>query len=218
MRMSAPLLAIAGLAALAPGASAATLAADSRCYQETQEVVLRGEGFAPNRTVTISREGTPIGSATTDAAGAWRGKFATQELPRRRREQVYDLAATDGTTSAVTRYRVTKVFADFSPGRGNPSTLRVRFTVNGFNLLRRPATVYLHYVRPNGKARRTISLGAAKGTCGVIRRTARRPLFPFTAERGRWILQFDTNKTYKRATQRAKYVWVRKPVQVFNRG
>ena len=116
--------------------------------------------------------------------------------------------------SEITLEGVTKVFADFSPGTGNPSTLRVRFQVNCFNLLRTRSTVYVHYVRPNGKVRRTISLGRARGTCGLIRRTARMRLFPFRAEKGRWVLQFDTNKAYRRATSKSKFVWVRKPVEV----
>jgi hypothetical protein len=58
--------------------------------------------------------------------------------------------------------------------------------------------VYLHYVRPNGKLKRTVRLGRAQGVCGEIARTSRRKLFPFRAERGTWHLQFDTRKRYRR--------------------
>ncbi len=217
MRLRLPVLAAACLLAAAPAAHGATITADSRCYQETQDVVLNGTGFRPGATVTVSRDGTAIGTATTNADGAFVGKFATRRLRGRTREALFDLAATDGSTSAVTRYRVSKVFADFAPGRGNPVTLRVRFTVHGFGLLRRNAPVYVHYVRPNGRVRRTVRLGRSRGTCGLIRRSARRRLFPFSAERGRWILQFDTNPRYRRASQRSRFVWVRKPVEVFRR-
>lgn len=214
MRFTVVSAALFGLLALAPVATAASLRADAACYQETQEVVLRGEGFRPSTPVTISREGRAIGSAMSDAKGEWAGRFATQELRGSRREALFDLAATDGNVSAVTRYRVTKVFADFSPGRGNPARLRVRFTVNGFGLLRARAPVYLHYVRPNGRVRRTVRLGTARGTCGLITRTRLRRLFGFSAQRGRWVLQFDTNRTYRRANQSSKFIWVRKPVRV----
>lgn len=218
MRTTSALISLAGLLALAPAAQAATLGTDARCYQETQDVVVTGEGYQAGQIVTVSRDGAAIGSTRADAAGAFRAKFPTRELPGGQREGLYDLAATDGMATAVTRYRLTKVFADFNPGTGNPATLRVRFTVNGFSLLRKQSTVYMHYVRPNGKVRRTVSLGRARGTCGLIRRTARRHLFPFEAEKGRWVLQFDTKRTYERANQSSKFVWVRKPVEVLDKG
>ena len=115
------------------------------------------------------------------------------------------------------RYRTTKVFADFTPDSGDPKTLTVRFSVHGFGLLRRHASVYLHYISPGGKVRRDVRLGTAAGTCGVIRRTRERHLFPFPAERGKWILQFDTNKKYTRATSKSPYIWVRKPVEIFTK-
>ena len=218
MRSLTILISAVGACLVAPAvASAATLTADSRCYQETQDVIVSGTGFRANSFVTVSREGRAVGSASTDASGSFRRRLATDELPRDRREAIYDLAATDGTTTAVTRYRLTRVFADFTPGKGNPSTLRVRFSVNGFGLLRRRATVYLHYVAPDGKARRTIKLGRTEGTCGVIRRTRKRLLFPFAAERGKWILQFDTRREYRKPGRNANFIWVRKPVEIFNR-
>ncbi len=212
------LLTLAAPLALAPGARAAALATDTRCYQETQDVVLSGTAFAPLAPVAISQDASPFGTADTDATGAFQRKFAAPELPRDVREKVFTLTGTDSALNSVsTRYRTTKIFADFSPDSGDPKTLQVRFSVNGFGLLRRRASVYLHYVSPSGKVRRDVRLGTAAGTCGKIRRTRLRHLFPFPAERGRWVLQFDTNKRYSRATSKSKYIWVRKPVEIFNR-
>jgi hypothetical protein len=73
-------------------------------------------------------------------------------------------------------------------------------------------------VRPSGKAARTIRLGTATGVCGAIKQTRPRHLFPFTAERGTWILQFDTRKEYERATSKRRTPWVRKPVEIFGSG
>ena len=211
-------LAVAMTLAAVPSASAATLTTDTRCYQEGQDVVLNGAGFAPDSPVTVSREGRPLGSAQTDVNGAFQRKFPTDELPSGNEEGVFNLTATDALNSAATRYRVTKVFADFSPGSGDPRRLRVRFSVFGFGLVRQGATVYLHYVRrTTGRVRRTVRLGNVRGTCGVIRRTKERRLFPFTPERGTWILQFDTVSRYERATSRRTTPWVRKPVEVFTR-
>jgi hypothetical protein len=211
-------LAVAGVLGLAPVASAATLTTDTRCYQENGEVVLNGAGYAPESTVTVMRDGAALGSATTDANGAFQRKFVTPELSGVR-EAVYSLTATDQQqNAATTRYRSTKVFADFSPGSGNPRRLRVRFTVAGFGLARAQASVYLHYVRKGSShVTRTIRLGTARGTCGVIRQTKLRRLFPFAPSRGTWILQFDTFRRYERATSKRTTPWVRKPVEVFTR-
>jgi hypothetical protein len=204
------------LAATPATAAAATLTTDTSCYQETGEVVLSGVGYTPLATVSVARDGKPLGTAVADANGAFENKFETPELPSRTRERLYELSATETLNVAYARYRATKVFADFEPGAGNPKTLKVRFAINGFGLVRTHAPVYLHYVDPDRKAQRTVHLGTATGTCGLIRRTRERRLFPFAPRRGKWILQFDTNTTYVRGTSRSKFPWVRKPVEVFS--
>ncbi|MDP1847026.1 MAG: hypothetical protein Q8K79_04460 [Solirubrobacteraceae bacterium] len=210
-------LAAAVLWSAAGTAQAATLTTDTRCYQETQEVIVNGAGFAPSSVVTISRDGTVLGSTTTDANGAFRNKFDTPELPKDVRERLYRLSATDSTTTAQTNYRSTRIFASFRPRKGNPSTLRVRFSIFGFGLVQRRAPVYLHYVRPGGRVARTIRLGTATGVCGAITQTRARRLFAFEASKGVWILQFDTRKRYERATSKRRTPWVRKPVEIFSR-
>ncbi|MBW3608868.1 MAG: hypothetical protein KY463_11020 [Actinobacteria bacterium] len=222
-RTATTLLALlAALVASGAGAAgahaAATLKTDTRCYQETQEVVVSGSGFAPSSVVTISRDGTVLGSTSTDAGGAFRNKFDTPELPRDVRERLYAISATDAAnTTAQTSYRATRIFASFRPRSGNPSTLKVRFSIHGFGLVQRRAPVYLHYVRPSGKPARTIRLGTATGVCGVIARTRERRLFAFEPSKGTWILQFDTRRRYERATSKRRTPWVRKPVQIFSR-
>ena len=213
---------VAAAAALASStaapAAAATLTTDTRCYQETQEVVVDGAGFAANSIVTISRDDKILGSTQTDVNGAFRNKFDTPELPQNVRERLYSLSATDTATSATTSYRSARIFASFRPRTGNPSTLKVRFSVNGFGLVDRNAPVYLHYIRPNGTPARTVRLGSSSGVCGSISRTKQRRLFPFNAGKGVWILQFDTRSTYERATFKRRTPWVRKPVEIFSRG
>ncbi len=211
------LVTLAALGAGAPAAAAATLATDTRCYQETQEVIVSGTGFAPSSVVTISRDDTVLGSTQTDATGAFRNKFDTPELPQDVRERLYRISATDATSTAETSYRSTRIFASFRPRTGNPSTLRVRFSVFGFGLVRSRAPVYLHYVRPNGRVARTIKLATATGVCGAIGQTRKRRLFAFNASQGTWILQFDTRSEYERATSKRRTPWVRKPVEIFSR-
>ena len=215
--VAALVAALVASAATAAGAHAATLTTDTRCYQETQEVIVSGTGFAPSSVVTISRDVTVLGSTQTDAAGAFRNKFDTPELPRDVRERLYRISATDSTSTAETSYRSTRIFASFRPRNGNPSTLKVRFSIFGFGLVPRRAPVYLHYVRPNGRAALTIRLGTATGVCGAIAQTRERRLFPFEAATGVWILQFDTRAKYQRATSKRRTPWVRKPVEIFSR-
>jgi len=208
------LVTLAVSAAGAPAAGAATIQTDTRCYQEQQEVVVRGSGFTPLATINVARNGKVFASATADGNGGFVGKFATPVTPDHVRERLYELSATDTINTALTRYRSTKVFANFKPGSGNPATLRVRFTIHGFGLVRRRAPVYVHHVNPQGHARRTILLGTAVGVCGMIERTRERRLFPFSPQRGTWILQFDTRKQYERATSKRRTPWVRKPVEI----
>jgi hypothetical protein len=213
--LSTALMTLAAMAFGAPAARAATLLTDTRCYQETQEVIVNGAGFAPLSAVTIARDGTVLGTAQADANGAFRNKFDTPELPDDVRERLYQLSATDTIVTAVTTYRSTRIFANFKPGTGNPATLKVRFTVYGFGLVQRRAPIFLHYVSPQGKQRRTVRLGTATGVCGRIDATRERRLFPFPAQRGTWILQFDTRSRYERATSKRRTPWVRKPVEIF---
>jgi hypothetical protein len=190
--------ALAIAAALPAAASAAQIQADQACYQDNAgEVVITGNGFDPNQPYSVALDGKPIGTgdATTDAAGGVSGHFETPQLDNNS-VHAYTLTVAQGANTATTQFSVTPFFADFTPGSGNPKTLHVRFKVFGFGLVDANPIVYLHYVRPNGKVKRTIRIGRAQGICGQIKRTARKKLFPFNAERGHWKLQFDTHKRY----------------------
>jgi hypothetical protein len=189
------------IAAAAPAAaSAAQIQTDRGCYQDnTGTVAVSGNGFDASQPYSVSLDGKQLGTgaSTTDAAGGIAGSF---EAPQLSRDAVhtYTLTVTQGANTATTTFSVTPFLADFTPGSGNPKTLRVRFKIFGFGLVTPHPAAYLHYVRPNGKVKRTIRLGKAQGTCGQISRTARKKLFPFRAERGTWRLQFDTHKRYRK--------------------
>jgi hypothetical protein len=100
------------------------------------------------------------------------------------------------------------VSASFSPTRGDPTRLRVRFHVAGFRG-RKP--VYLHYLNPSRHLARTVGLGFTSGVCGLLT-SSRRRLFPFRDVRaGTWRLQFDTQGRFHRRP-RAPFVILRVPV------
>ena len=176
---------------------------DRACYLEKTRVEMSGAGFQPGATYTVARDGQPIGSGTVAADGSVAGAFGSDVLPDGIAEKSFDLSVSDGTSQANSAFRVSAFRALFTPSRGNPRRLRVRFSV--FGMLGAKLPVYLHYVRPDGSAARTVYLGRTKGPCGSINETRKRQLFPFRAGNGRWLLQFDTRKSY-RTTARPRIV------------
>jgi hypothetical protein len=176
---------------------------DRACYLEQTRVELTGAGFQPGAAYTVTRDGQQIGTGTVSADGSVAGAFGSDVLPAGIAEKSFDLAVGDGTNQATSSFRVSAFRALFSPSRGNARRLRVRFSV--FGMLNAGLPVYLHYVRPDGTAARTVYLGRTKGACGAIAETRKRQLFPFGARNGRWLLQFDTQRTY-RTTARPRIV------------
>jgi hypothetical protein len=209
-RSTAIATALALLAAAPAAASAAQIQTDLDCYQDgVGTVAVSGNGFEPNQPYQVTLDGQPLptnGNDTTDAAGGISGSFPSPELAKGA-VHTYTLGIVQGANTPTTRFSVTQFNADFSPGSGNPKSLRVRFTVDGFGLMSPNPTVYLHYVRPSGKLKRTIRLGKSHGPCGQIKRTSRRKLFPFHAERGKWRLQFDTHKRYRKGKKTSTFLF-----------
>lgn len=207
-------------AVTAPAAAAPALTLDGRCYLEGQQVSATGTAFAPLTPYTITLDGAsldpsgaPSGGTTSDAGG-FEGTFAAPELPAGTGERVATLAASDGTSNASVQFRISTFLADFTPGQGNPRTLRVNFEAFGFG----PGeTVFLHYVSPRGKRRTDLRLGRTQGVCGHLR-TRKRKLFPFEAERGVWRLQFDTRRRYRRGTRQASFAFYAIKVRIRRAG
>jgi hypothetical protein len=196
-------------AAVPAAASAAQIQTDRACYLENSgTVAVSGTGFEPNQPYQVTLDGKPLAGATgtIDPTGGVTGSFAMPKLAGAR-EQAHALGIVQGANAPTTGFSVTTFNADFTPGSGNPKTLRVRFKVNGFGLVDPNPVVYVHYVRPNGKVKRTTRLGKAQGVCGQIKQTSRKRLFPFNAERGKWKLQFDTQKKYVKGVKGADFLY-----------
>lgn len=211
------------LLAVAPAAAVAApqIQVDRDCYLDTvvggeriaPKIALSGNQFTPNAQYQISIDGQPLsgGSGSFDAAGAFLGTFSTSPLAGFDvRQRTWTVRVDEGANSASTSFRTSDIFADFSPTRGNPSALRVRWKAYGFKLAQadpsRDPAVYLHYIRPNGKRRLTVKLGIATGACGRLASTSKRRLFPFKAERGTWKLQVDTNKVFRRGRPSSPFI------------
>ncbi len=205
-------------AAVPAGASAAaSVRLEHPCYQDNgtaTKATFHADGFTPGSVLPVTLDGQLIGKVTVGANGSVVNSFPVPAHTQPGAESTHELAlAPDGTDPVRTTFLATSVMADFSPAQGDPATMKVRFTAAGMNLVAPKSTVYLHYVTPKGKERKTVSLGRATGACGNLRTSLRR-LFPFRPTNGNWTLQLDTSRSYRRGTARASYPWARIGVRV----
>lgn len=190
----------AGLAGTPPADAdaKATIALDPGCYLSSEQGTLLGTGFKPDVTWTAKLSGTKqIGSGRTDGRGRIRAKFTAPRYEGTKGTRELTLSVTDGPNVASTSFLMTPLAASFAPQSGNPATLRVRWRVLGMGANR---GVYVHYLRPNGKLKRTLRIGTTDDVCGALK-TGRIALFPFRYEFGRWTFQVDTSHRWSAATK-----------------
>lgn len=205
-------IAALGAALAAPaGALGATVSTDKACYNAdgTDAVTVNGSGFAPGATVNVLIDNKVSGVLTAGADGAVNTKFAVPRPPQggpTAHDRSYALrlqeAANPGAAGSTTFNAVDRI-ADYTPG--NASTFgKVRFMAFGFTWNVAPGTpmpfIYLHYVDPRGKVKKTLPLGQAQGPCGALRMTKKLRVFPFVPRKGNWTLQFDGSKPYAKKT------------------
>jgi hypothetical protein len=207
---------IAALMVAPAAASAATAGVDRTCYagDGSSDIVVTGSGYTANEAVNLMIGGGIVGVTAADASGNVRTTFPVPAPPltgKSKNDQGYAMSLVQDGLKADTTFRTARVVGDFSPSNGRPATLRVRFSAYGFGVAT-PAgqpmpKVYVHYVDPKRKVRRTISLGAGTAPCGTIAKTALRKLFPFNPRSGKWTLQFDTNPVYHRGTGVSRFLF-----------
>jgi hypothetical protein len=192
-----PLVACALALALSAPANAARVRLAPGCYQSGERGALSGAGFSPNAAWTAKLGRTQrLGSGRTDARGAIHARFTAPAYHGTAGTRQLTLTIGDGTHRARTILRMTPLAASFSPQTGDPATMRVRWRVLG---LAPRHGVYVHYVAPDGKVRRTLRIGTAEGECGILK-TGPIALFPFRYTYGRWTLQVDASPAYSAAT------------------
>jgi hypothetical protein len=202
-------VAVVGIAALAggsdaPAAPTATVSTADPCYSSREPVDFAGSGFRAGRAFSVTVAGKRVASGHVtrfvDLSGTFRAPVLSDAGPG---ERTFTLAVSDGTRQASTRFRSAIFGAGFRPSEGDPATLRVRFFAYDFGVAR---TIYLHYLGPDLRLRRTVTLGPTRGPCGSLV-SSRRRIFPFRTHPGRWRLQFDTEQRYRRrATPRVRLV------------
>lgn len=223
MRSHPTLAALVVLLALPGSAQAAEIQVDRPCYadpsQRQDTVTLTGSGFRPDATYQVTLDGEPLpnGTGQTDAQGNVRGTFTAPALTGSSKRRRFVLGVQEGDNQPTAAFKVAKLFADFAPSGGDPRSLKVRFSLYGFSLGGGEASpaVYVHYLTPGGRRKKTVALGRATGPCGSLSRTARKRLFPFEHPvAGLWKLQFDTNKTYVKGAKDSPFLFYTVGVKV----
>jgi hypothetical protein len=197
-------VAIVSLSLAAPGAaSAATITADPvrPCYRETTQVNLVARDYTPNGNVDFTREGRLVATLQADGVGTIQARLTLPGLLTG--ERVLTYVGTDQTNPALTAQvslRTTATDVRVAPRTGRPNR-RLRIRARGFKGGR---TLWAHITRAKrGAARvRTVRIGRVRGRCWQARATKR--LFRRTTAPGRYRVQFDTFRRYKR-NRRVEY-------------
>jgi hypothetical protein len=183
--------------AVPSAASAATLAASPAkgCYRTGEQVGLSGTGFTPNSSATIAVDGSPLGTALTDATGTI-PPGGTLTVAQPSGEKVKNVTATDTANPAnvgSVQLRVSAFTVGVRPRNGKPGA-RLRIAARGY--LSR-GVLRAHIVK--GRSRRTVRVGRLKGACGSG--TFRKRLFSSSTPPGVYRVQFDTKRRYSRRTR-----------------
>ena len=192
--LAASLLAVGAAVAATPKAS---IVLDPGCYLSSASGLLTGTGFRPGGSWTAKLSGTKqIGTGAIDRRGRIRARFTAPAYHGTQGTREMTLSVTDGPHVASTTFLMSPLDASFSPRTGDPATLRVRWRVLGVGAGR---GVYVHYIQPNGKLKRTLRIGTAREPCGSLK-TGPIALFPFRYAYGTWTFQVDTVKRFDRDT------------------
>jgi hypothetical protein len=168
------------------------------CYLSGGVGLLTGSGFRPNGSWTAKLAGTKqIGTGAIDARGKIRARFTAPRYHGTEGTRELTLSVTDGPHVGSTTFLMTPLSASFSPRTGDPATLRVHWRVLGLGARH---GVYVHYIQPNGKLKRTLRIGTTRGACGSLK-TGPIALFPFRYAYGTWTFQVDTSSRYLATTK-----------------
>jgi hypothetical protein len=192
------LLAAVLLAAPASAQDAGPVITTSRaCYLANQKVALAGTGFHAGDTYSVTLDHTLLGTGVVNPDMAISGSLSSGSLGKGVSEVLHRIIVNDGTLQARVGFHVSAFNASFAPGVGDPRTLRVRYSVNaiGFSAPQ-GSIVWVHYLTPAGKLRRSVPIGRTKGVCGSLHRSILHRLFPFHTTPGTWRLQFDLKQAY----------------------
>jgi hypothetical protein len=204
-----PLGALAAVAAASPAAAAAVKTDECVRYvagQPTMTII--GADFTPNGFVQLATvtKANPTPATFASSGVEPTGIFLKSALPpafssANRNLESFTLVAADNTNPAapilaVTPFQVVRFGLTTKPAPKRP-TSKVTYTARGFTPGKR---VYIHF-RFGGVTRRTVSLGIAKGPCGIA--SERMRALPTKARYGQWTTYTDQKKRFSPRTRPA---------------
>lgn len=208
VRRALALLPVAALAVAAPSAQGAAIQT-LPCVPYiagVQTMPIAAGGFVPNNFVEVSTNTaanvTPkiLTSFRMDAAGSAKAlTFPPSFTKVNGNLETFNLIATDNTNPAApvvvaSPFQVVRFGLTRSPTPKKPSS-RVTVTARGFTP---DKPVYAHF-RFDGKTYRTVSLGIAKGPCGIAEKKMR--ALPTKSRYGTWKAYIDQTKRFSVSTR-----------------
>ena len=165
-----------------------------------------GSNFAPESPIEFRVNGRRLSAnVVSDEAGDVNVAYTPPET-RTERKLVIEATDDEDNSARTTIYvtRKLRVTADPATSR-DVSSWRAVFRLFGFGR----GKGYIHYVNPNGKFKKTVSLGRLQGPCGRLK-SSRRRVLPFRdPQYGFWKLQFDTRRSYSKNAARKRVIPVR---------
>ena len=211
LRRALAVLPVGALAAAAAApAGAATIKTDA-CVryvagQPTMTVV--GAGFTPNGFVSLASitKARPAPSVFSSSPLEGSGAFLKSTPPPpfsspKRNLETFGLVAADNMNPAApilasTTFQVVRFGLTTTPTPRRP-TSKVTYTGRGFTTGK---PVYVHF-RFAGVTRRTVSLGLAKGACGIASKRMR--ALPTRARYGQWTTYTNQTRKFSAGTRPA---------------
>lgn len=208
-RRALAVLPLAAAAAAAPSAQAAPTILTMPCVpyvagQLTMPIL--AAGFTPNNFVTVytnsTRSPTPriLTASRLDGLGIFRMTTLPPSFSKPNGNvEAFNLIAEDRTNPAAPviatmPFQVVRFGLTRSPSPKRPRQT-VKYTARGFEPGKR---VYAHF-RYKRSTRRTVSLGIAKGPCGITSRRMR--ALPTKVRYGPWRAYIDQSRTFSRTTR-----------------
>lgn len=210
VRRALAVLPLAALAAAAPSAHAAPVVQTLPCVnyiagEKTMPVAVAGftpGGFVEVNTASVASPAPRIlTSFRLDGLGAFRElTFPPTFSDFKSNLETFNISAADTITNpaapqvALGQFQVVRFGLTRTPTPKKP-TSRVKVTARGFTPGK---TVYAHF-RFGGKTYRTVSLGLAKGACGIASKRMR--ALPTRSRYGTWKAYIDQTKKFSKTTR-----------------
>jgi hypothetical protein len=200
-----PVGALAAAAAAAPAQGAAVKTDPCVRYVSGQPTMtIIGAGFTPSGFVSLATttKSKPTPAVFSSSALEASGAFLKATMPppfssASRNLESFTLIAADNTNPAApilaaTPFQVVRFGLTTNPAPRRP-TSKVTYTARGFTTGK---PVYVHF-RFRGVTQRTVSLGLAKGPCGIAARRMR--ALPTKALYGQWTSYTNQSRKSARA-------------------